>query len=105
MQVSYQNPFNCTAQSSPPVRFRKLWVTFPSVQTQQFKQLTNAVMEGVEAGRSNPEFLALSAQLLQNNPDVYTVWNHRRRALQDVLKVNSCTYIAIESFISSPLYP
>ena len=56
------------------------------VQTQQFKQLTNAGMEGVEAGRRDPEFLALAAQLLQNNPDVYTVWNHRRIALQEVLK-------------------
>ena len=72
-----------------------------SVQAQQFKQLTNAVMEGVGAGRSDPEFLTLAAQLLQNNPDVYSVWNHRRKALQDVLKANPHTCLANESFNTS----
>jgi len=57
------------------------------MQVKQFKQLTNAVMEGVGAGRSDTKSLAQAAQLLQKNPDVYTVWNHRRKALQGVLEV------------------
>lgn len=33
--------------------------------------------------------MTLAAKLLEQNPEVYTVWNYRREALQDTLQVSA----------------
>ena len=43
------------------------------------------MLERRAARRYDPETLALGGKLLELHPEVYTVWNHRREALQPVL--------------------
>jgi geranylgeranyl transferase type-2 subunit alpha len=39
------------------------------------------------ARQHDAESLGLAAKLLEQNPEVYTVWNFRREALESILKV------------------
>ena len=42
-----------------------------------YGKLSAEVLGRRAAGRQDPESLALSAKLLELNPEVYTVWNYR----------------------------
>lgn len=63
-------------------------VPWSVVQLEQYKQLTNWVYTKVQNSDLDDAFLSKSAQLLKINPDVYTVWNYRRRALQPILEAS-----------------
>ncbi|CAL8463367.1 g2901 [Coccomyxa elongata] len=51
-----------------------------------FSRLCNEVLARRAARRYDPEPMILAAKLLEQNPEVYTVWNYRREALQDTLQ-------------------
>ncbi|KAK9917835.1 hypothetical protein WJX75_008732 [Coccomyxa subellipsoidea] len=51
-----------------------------------FSRLSNEVLSRRAARRYDPESMTLSAKLLEQNPEVYTVWNYRREALKDTLQ-------------------
>lgn len=51
-----------------------------------FSRLSNEVLARRAARRYDPESMILAAKLLEQNPEVYTVWNYRREALQDTLQ-------------------
>ena len=57
------------------------------MQLQKFSRVCNEVLRRVAAQQTDDESLKLSAALLEQNPECYTVWNYRRTALQDVLQV------------------
>ena len=48
---------------------------------QLYSRLTSTVLKRLHAGQYDKESLDLAAKLLEQNPEVYTVWNHRKRAL------------------------
>lgn len=58
------------------------------MQFEQLKQLTDLVLDNVRAEKYDQTSLAQSAMLLRKNPDVYTVWNYRKQALQSLLEVS-----------------
>lgn len=39
--------------------------------------------------------MKLAAKLLEQNPELYTVWNYRREALQDKLQVSTMMFLLI----------
>lgn len=53
-----------------------------------FSRLSNEVLSRRAARRYDPESMTLAAKLLEQNPEVYTVWNYRREALKDTLQVS-----------------
>ncbi len=56
------------------------------IQGALYVQLLREVLSRKAASRSDAESLALSAKLLELNPEVYTVWNYRREVAQPVLE-------------------
>ena len=52
-----------------------------------FSRLCNVVLERRAAKRYDAESITLAAKLLEQNPEVYTVWNYRREALAGTFKV------------------
>jgi len=44
------------------------------------------------AKQYDEESLKLVAKLLEQNPELYTVWNYRREALQDKLQVSKMVF-------------
>jgi geranylgeranyl transferase type-2 subunit alpha len=58
--------------------------TLARLQAALFGQLSKEVLDRRAAARYDPESLALSAKLLELHPEVYTVWNYRREAVQPV---------------------
>ncbi|KAK9825761.1 hypothetical protein WJX74_005224 [Apatococcus lobatus] len=50
-------------------------------RVQLYSRLTSTVLKRLQAGQYDKETLDLAARLLEQNPEVYTVWNHRKRAL------------------------
>ena len=50
-----------------------------------YSRLTSTVLQHFQAGQYDKETLELAARLLEQNPEVYTVWNHRKRALTSIL--------------------
>lgn len=56
-----------------------------------FSRLCNEVLERRAAKKYDAESMMLAAKLLEQNPEVYSVWNYRREALAGVLKVLSTT--------------
>ncbi len=50
-----------------------------------FGQLSKEVLARRQSRRYDEESLGLAAKLLELNPEVYTVWNYRREALQPIL--------------------
>ena len=59
------------------------------LQLQKFSRVCNEVLQRVAAQQDDEESLKLSAALLEQNPECYTVWNYRRRAMQPVLQVGN----------------
>ena len=59
-----------------------------SLQIALYSKLTTAVLTRRAAKQYDEETLALAGKLLEQNPELYTVWNYRREALQDKLKVS-----------------
>lgn len=51
-----------------------------------FSRLTYEVLARRAAKQYDAESMTLAAKLLEQNPEVYTVWNYRREALQDTLQ-------------------
>ena len=77
----------------------------PVTQLALFSRLCNEVLERRAAKKYDTESMMLAAKLLEQNPEVYTVWNYRREALGGVLKVlstNPSTFLRTICF-SSPL--
>ena len=59
------------------------------MQLALFSRLCNEVLERRAAKRYDAESMMLAAKLLEQNPEVYTVWNYRREGLAEILKVLS----------------
>ncbi len=59
------------------------------MQLALFSRLCNEVLTRRAAKKYDAESMMLAAKLLEQNPEVYTVWNYRREALAGVLKVLS----------------
>lgn len=58
-----------------------------SVQLALFSRLCNEVLERRVSKRYDAESIMLAAKLLEQNPEVYTVWNYRREALAGTFQV------------------
>ena len=58
-----------------------------NVQMALYSKLTTAVLSKRAAQHYDKETLTLAGKLLEQNPELYTVWNYRREALHDQLKV------------------
>lgn len=61
-----------------------------ALQLALFSRLCNEVLARRTARRYDAESLTLAARLLEQNPEVYTVWNYRREALEATFKVGAC---------------
>ena len=59
------------------------------MQLALFSRLCNEVLERRAAKRYDAESMMLAAKLLEQNPEVYTVWNYRREGLAEIFKVLS----------------
>ena len=59
------------------------------MQLALFSRLCNEVLERRAAKRYDAESMMLAAKLLEQNPEVYTVWNYRREALAEIFRVLS----------------
>ena len=59
-----------------------------ALQIALYSKLTSLVLTRRAAGQYDEETLVLAGKLLEQNPELYTVWNYRREALQDKLKVS-----------------
>lgn len=57
------------------------------VQLDKFSRVCNEVLRRIAAQQEDEETLKLTAALLEQNPECYTVWNYRRRVLQAILQV------------------
>ncbi len=55
------------------------------LQVLLYSRLTSTVLKRLQAGQYDKETLDLAARLLEQNPEVYTLWNHRKRALLTTL--------------------
>ena len=55
------------------------------LQVSLYSRLTSTVLKRLEAGQYDEEALGLAEKLLEQNPEVYTIWNHRKRALLQTL--------------------
>ena len=73
------------------------------MQLALFSTLCNEVLRRRAAKMYNPESLALAATLLEQNPEMYTVWNYRREAIGRRLQVG----LFLQKHINSvwPLWP
>lgn len=58
------------------------------MQIALYSKLTTAVLTRRTAKQYDAETLALAGKLLEQNPELYTVWNYRREALLETLKVS-----------------
>jgi hypothetical protein len=58
------------------------------LQLALFSRLSNEVLARRAAKRYDAESMALAGKLLEHNPEVYTVWNYRREALEDTFLVS-----------------
>ena len=67
------------------------------VQLQKFSRVCNEVLRRIAAQQSDTESLKLSAALLEQNPECYTVWNYRRKSLQSTLQV--CIYVCVRACV------
>ncbi|KAK7544605.1 uncharacterized protein J3D65DRAFT_563914 [Phyllosticta citribraziliensis] len=65
-------------------------------QIEQYKGLVALVNAKVADKQYTEEALALTSKLLSQNPEYYTVWNHRRVILQDIFR-NAQGKEAVES--------
>lgn len=52
----------------------------------KFSRVCNEVLRRIAAQQEDEETLKLTAALLEQNPECYTVWNYRRRVLQAILQ-------------------
>lgn len=57
------------------------------MQIALYSKLTTAVLTRRAAKQYDADTLTLASKLLEQNPELYTVWNYRREALQETLKV------------------
>lgn len=62
------------------------------LQIALFSRLTTEVLLRRRAKQYDEESLKLAAKLLEQNPELYTIWNYRREALQDKLQVSKMTF-------------
>lgn len=62
---------------------------YKCLQIALYSKLTAAVLSKRAARLYDKETLALAAKLLEQNPELYTVWNYRREALHNQLKVGA----------------
>ncbi len=62
------------------------------LQIALFSRLTTEVLLRRTAKQYDEESLKLAAKLLEQNPELYTVWNYRREALQDKLQVSKILF-------------
>ena len=51
------------------------------MQLDKFARVTNEVLQRIADGKHDAATMALSAALLEQNPECYTVWGHRREVL------------------------
>ncbi|KAF2089903.1 geranylgeranyl transferas-like protein type II alpha subunit [Saccharata proteae CBS 121410] len=51
-------------------------------QIKQYRELVELVDAKISERQYTPEVLELTSKLLKQNPEYYTIWNHRRRILQ-----------------------
>ena len=56
-------------------------------QLRLLRQLHTTVLGSIKSKQIDDSFLTSSALLLQKVPDIYTVWNARRAALETLLQV------------------
>lgn len=63
------------------------------MQVVLYGTLTKEVLRRKAAQQYDEESLNLAAKLLEQNPEVYTVWNYRRGALTDILDVSARSQI------------
>jgi geranylgeranyl transferase type-2 subunit alpha len=58
-----------------------------AIQVALYSKLTEEVLRRKRSKQYDAESLLLSAKLLEQNPEVYTIWNYRREALEEILDV------------------
>ncbi len=58
------------------------------MQIALFSRLTTEVLNRRAAKQYDEESLKLAGKLLEQNPEMYTVWNYRREALQGKLQAS-----------------
>ena len=51
------------------------------MQLEKFAKVSNEVLQRIADGKRDAVTLSLSAALLEQNPECYTVWSHRREAV------------------------
>ena len=51
------------------------------LQVVLYSRLTSTVLDRFKSGQYDKETMELAARLLEQNPEVYTVWNHRKKSL------------------------
>lgn len=61
--------------------------TFSFLQIALYSRLATEVLNRRAAKQYDPESLKLAGKLLEQNPELYTIWNYRREALQSKLQV------------------
>ncbi len=59
-----------------------------TVQVKLYSELSTEVLRRREAKQYDAQSLMLAGKLLEQNPELYTVWNFRREALATVLDVS-----------------
>lgn len=60
------------------------------MQLTALRQLSDMVLLDVKNDRRDERALVLSSQLLKKIPDLYTVWNYRKRATAPLFEVDPC---------------
>ena len=58
------------------------------MQLEKFARVCNEVLQRIDRHQSDATTMALSAALLEQNPECYTVWTFRRRVLSDTRLVS-----------------
>ena len=58
------------------------------MQVKLYSELSTEVLQRRDAKQYDAQSLMLAGKLLEQNPELYTVWNFRREALETVLDVS-----------------
>ncbi|KAI9661339.1 MAG: Rab geranylgeranyltransferase [Alyxoria varia] len=75
--TSHGVPRPQTAKARSPEEYQK-----EQDKIAEYKQLVDEVKGAIGAEKYTPQTLSLTSKLLRENPEYYTIWNHRRRVLQ-----------------------
>ena len=70
------------------------------MQIALYSRLATEVLNRRAAKQYDQESLKLAGKLLEQNPELYTIWNYRREALQSKLQVRqtSTAYVAADTW-------